>query len=89
MTGRSVRRAAGLRPLALSLCGGTALTHEAAGALLRLPLLTGLRLDACPRVPAMDRLRLAAKVKAGREALAAGGGGRCLCREPSWFEPRR
>ncbi len=59
------------RPLALSLCGGSALTHEAANALLRLPLLTGLRLDGCTRVLAMDRLRLAAKVKAGREALAA------------------
>lgn len=67
-----------VRPLALSLCGGTALTHEAAGALLRLPLLTGLRLEACPRISAMDRLRLAAKVKAGREALAAADGGRCL-----------
>ena len=89
LTRACAMRRAGLRPLALSLCGGTALTHEAAGALLRLPLLTGLRLDACPRVPAMDRLRLAAKVKAGREALAAAGGARCLSREPSWFEPRR
>lgn len=40
-------------------------------ALLRLPLLSGLMLDGCHRISSIDKMRLIAKVKAGRELLEA------------------
>jgi len=61
-----------VRPLKLSLCGGTALTHDAVSALLRLPILTELDIGGCCRIIAMDKMRLVAKVRAGREMLDSG-----------------
>ena len=54
---------ADVRPLKLSLCGGTALTHDAVSALLRLPILTELDIGGCCRIIAMDKMRLVAKVR--------------------------
>jgi len=54
-----------VRPLKLSLCGGTALTHDAVSALLRLPILTELDIGGCCRIIAMDKMRLVAKVCRG------------------------
>ena len=51
-----------MQPLKLSLCGGTALTHDAVSALLRLPILTELDIGGCCRIIAMDKMRLVAKV---------------------------
>ncbi|KAG2451623.1 hypothetical protein HYH02_003404 [Chlamydomonas schloesseri] len=59
-------------PMKLSLCGATALTHDAVSALLRLPVLTELDIGGCCRITAMDKMRLVAKVKAGREMLESG-----------------
>ena len=53
------------RPFKLSLCGATALTHDAVSALLRLPMLSDLKIDGCYRITSMDKMRLVAKVKAG------------------------
>mmetsp|Transcript_14077 Transcript_14077/g.30515 ORF Transcript_14077/g.30515 Transcript_14077/m.30515 type:complete len:466 (+) Transcript_14077:51-1448(+) len=61
-----------VRPLKLSLCGATALTHDAVSALLRLPVLTELDIGGCCRIIAMDKMRLVAKVRAGREMLESG-----------------
>ena len=78
----SLVRMAERQPFKLSLCGATAITHDAVSALLRLPLLSGLLLDGCFRISSIDKMRLVAKVKAGRELLdgmarkKAGGGGR-------------
>lgn len=41
--------AADMKPLKLSLCGATALTHDAVSALLRLPILTELDIGGCCR----------------------------------------
>lgn len=60
------------KPLKLSLCGATALTHDAVSALLRLPILTDLDIGGCCRITAMDKMRLVAKVRAGREKLESG-----------------
>eukprot|EP00892_Ulva_mutabilis_P004325 jgi/Ulvmu1/2264/UM013_0111.1 len=54
-------------PLRLALCGASALTHEAVSSLLRLPALVHLDIAGCSRISAMDRMRLLAKIKAGRE----------------------
>lgn len=62
----------GKQPFKLSLCGATAITHDAVSALLRLPLLSGLMLDGCHRISSIDKMRLVAKVKAGREMLDCG-----------------
>ena len=43
----------------------TALTHDAVSALLRLPMLSDLKIDGCYRITSMDKMRLVAKVKAG------------------------
>ena len=59
------------RPFRLSLCGATALTHDAVSALLRLPLLSELKIDGCFRINSMDKMRLVAKVKAGASGAAA------------------
>ncbi|GIL88352.1 hypothetical protein Vretimale_15057 [Volvox reticuliferus] len=59
-------------PMKLSLCGATALTHDAVSALLRLPVLTELDIGGCCKITAMDKMRLVAKVKAGREMLESG-----------------
>ncbi|PNH00829.1 hypothetical protein TSOC_013322 [Tetrabaena socialis] len=59
-------------PMKLSLCGATALTHDSVSALLRLPVLTELDIGGCCRITAMDKMRLVAKVKAGREMLESG-----------------
>ncbi len=64
-----------VQPLKLSLCGATALSHEAVSALLRLPILTELDIGGCCRISAMDKMRLVAKVKAGRELLEGRGQG--------------
>jgi len=61
-----------LQPLKLSLCGATALTHDAVSALMRLPILTELDIGGCCRIIAMDKMRLVAKVRAGREMLESG-----------------
>jgi len=61
-----------MQPLKLSLCGATALTHDAVSALLRLPILTELDIGGCCRIIAMDKMRLVAKVRAGREMLESG-----------------
>lgn len=53
-----------MSPLKLSLCGATALTHDAVSALLRLPILTELDIGGCCRITAMDKMRLVAKVRA-------------------------
>ena len=53
------------KPFKLSLCGATALTHDAVSALLRLPMLSDLKIDGCYRITSMDKMRLVAKVKAG------------------------
>ena len=55
-----------MRPLKLSLCGATALTHDAVSALLRLPILTELDIGGCGRIIAMDKMRLVAKVRRER-----------------------
>ena len=52
------------KPFQLSLCGATSLTHESVSALLRLPVLTDLRIDGCPKIQALDKMRLIAKVRA-------------------------
>ncbi|MEW5300237.1 MAG: hypothetical protein WDW36_003179 [Sanguina aurantia] len=61
-----------MKPLKLTLCGATALTHDAVSALLRLPILTELDIGGCCRITAMDKMRLVAKVRAGRELLDSG-----------------
>ena len=61
-----------MQPLKLSVCGATALTHDAVSALLRLPILTELDIGGCCRIIAMDKMRLVAKVRAGREMLESG-----------------
>lgn len=58
-------------PLALSLCGAASLGHEAVSALLRLPILTDLDISGCCKITAIDKMRLIAKVKAGRELVDA------------------
>jgi hypothetical protein len=66
----------GAQPLKLSICGASQLTHDAVSALLRLPILIRLNIAGCNRIAAMDRMRLIAKIKAGREqqnTQAAGG----------------
>ena len=66
----------GAHPLKLSICGASQLTHDAVSALLRLPILIRLNIAGCNRIAAMDRMRLIAKIKAGREqqsSHAAGG----------------
>jgi hypothetical protein len=55
----------------LSLCGASAISQDAVSALLRLPLLSGLQLDGCHRISSIDRMRLIAKVKVGREMVDA------------------
>ena len=60
-------------PLRLLLCGASALTHDAVSSLLRLPALVHLDVAGCSRISAMDRMRLLAKIKAGRELHASGG----------------
>jgi hypothetical protein len=57
----------GAKPLKLSICGASQLTHDAVSALLRLPILIRLNIAGCNRIAAMDRMRLIAKIKAGRE----------------------
>ena len=57
----------GAQPLKLSICGASQLTHDAVSALLRLPILIRLNIAGCNRIAAMDRMRLIAKIKAGRE----------------------
>ena len=47
-----------MKPLKLSLCGATTLTHDAVSALLRLPILTDLDIGGCCRITAMDKMRL-------------------------------
>lgn len=59
----------GMCPLKLSLCGATALSHEAVSALLSLPLLAELDICGCCKITSMDKMRLIAKVKAGKELL--------------------
>lgn len=61
-----------MQPLKLSLCGASLLTHDAVSALLRLPILTELDIGGCCRIIAMDKMRLVAKVRAGREMLESG-----------------
>jgi len=56
-------------PLKLSLAGATTINHEAVSALLRLPVLTELDIAGCTKITPMDKMRLVAKVKAGREFL--------------------
>jgi hypothetical protein len=58
-------------PLKLSLAGATTINHEAVSALLRLPVLTELDIAGCSKVTPMDKMRLVAKVKAGREFMRA------------------
>ncbi|KAI8469528.1 MAG: hypothetical protein J3K34DRAFT_423502 [Monoraphidium minutum] len=58
-------------PLKLSLAGATTINHEAVSALLRLPVLTELDIAGCAKITPMDKMRLVAKVKAGREFLRA------------------
>ena len=60
------------KPFKLSLCGATALTHDAVSALLRLPMLSDLKIDGCYRITSMDKMRLVAKVKAGASFGAPG-----------------
>lgn len=77
-----MRAGEGAKPFRLSLCGATALTHDAVSALLRLPLLSELRIDGCFRINSMDKMRLVAKVKAGASfgasaSSAASSGGSC------------
>ncbi|KAK9802669.1 hypothetical protein WJX73_003517 [Symbiochloris irregularis] len=57
------------QPFKLSLRGATAITHDAVSSLLRLPMLSELRIEGCPKIQALDKMRLIAKVKAGRELL--------------------
>lgn len=59
--------AAPAQPLKLSICGASQLTHDAVSALLRLPSLVKLNIAGCNRIAAMDKMRLIAKIKAGRE----------------------
>ena len=65
------------QPLKLSICGATQLTYIAVEALLRLPSLLKLNIAGCNRIAARDKMRLIAKIKAGREqqGLPSGGGG--------------
>jgi hypothetical protein len=63
----------GASPLKLSICGASQLTHDAVSALLRLPVLVKLNIAGCNRIAAMDKMRLIAKIKAGRELLHATG----------------
>ena len=51
-----------LQEFKLSLRGATGLAHDAVSTLLRLPVLTELDVSGCPRISAMDRMRLVAKV---------------------------
>lgn len=77
-----------MQPLKLSLCGATALTHDAVSALLRLPILTELDIGGCCRIIAMDKMRLVAKVCVGGRGRAGewwegwlggrGQGGLCM-----------
>jgi hypothetical protein len=60
-------------PLKLSLAGATTINHEAVSALLRLPALTELDIAGCTKITPMDKMRLVAKVKAGREFLRSRG----------------
>ena len=50
------------QPFKLSLRGASAITHDAVSSLLRLPMLTELRIDGCTRIHALDKMRLIAKV---------------------------
>ena len=50
------------QPFKLSLRGATAITHDAVSSLLRLPMLSELRIDGCPKIQALDKMRLIAKV---------------------------
>jgi hypothetical protein len=61
------------QPLKLSICGASQLTHDAVSALLRLPSLVKLNIAGCNRILAMDKMRLIAKIKAGREQQQAAG----------------
>ncbi len=71
-----------MAPMKLSLCGATALTHDAVSALLRLPILTELDIGGCCRITAMDKMRLVAKVGRGPRGCprAFGDVGRGLVR---------
>lgn len=62
---------AAAQPLKLSICGASQLTHDAVSALLRLPILVKLNMSGCSRIAAMDKMRLIAKIKAGREQQLA------------------
>lgn len=66
---RNKCRPAEVSPLKLSICGASQLTHDAVSALLRLPVLVKLNIAGCNRIAAMDKMRLIAKIKAGRELL--------------------
>jgi len=68
---RSVRHSAGKHDFKLSLCGAARISQDAVSALLRLPLLSGLQLDGCHRISSIDKMRLIAKVKVGREMVDA------------------
>jgi hypothetical protein len=70
---RAARGGPHAAPLKLSICGASQLTHDAVSALLRLPVLVKLNIAGCNRIAAMDKMRLIAKIKAGRELLAAAG----------------
>lgn len=74
---RAVRDGPPAAPLKLSICGASQLTHDAVSALLRLPVLVKLNIAGCNRIAAMDKMRLIAKIKAGRELLAAAGFAPC------------
>ena len=73
------------KPFKLSLCGATALTHDAVSALLRLPMLSDLKIDGCYRITSMDKMRLVAKVKAGASfgALSPARSGGRACGAPA------
>jgi hypothetical protein len=74
---RAKRTGSAAAPLKLSICGASQLTHDAVSALLRLPVLVKLNIAGCNRIAAMDKMRLIAKIKAGRELLHAAGAAPC------------
>ncbi|EFJ39893.1 hypothetical protein VOLCADRAFT_100415 [Volvox carteri f. nagariensis] len=72
-------------PMKLSLCGATALTHDAVSALLRLPVLTELDIGGCCRITAMDKMRLVAKCVYGEWIVVYDEeGGRTLRARGEW-----
>ena len=73
---------AGPQPFKLSLRGATAITHDAVSSLLRLPMLSELRIDGCPKIQALDKMRLIAKVRtAGRPLTVPQCTGVCIVPE--------